>query len=164
LEDFCAEVGGFARIAEINKRPGNLNALIQVICERLEPSLAEKGITLSVNLDRDLPTVQFDPRQLHQVILNIAKNGVEAMSAGGSLTVTSGQQQDRVFVEITDTGEGIPAEILDKVFQPFFSTKLKGSGLGLAISQKIIEAHQGEISIESHPPQGTRVRLLLKPE
>jgi PAS domain S-box-containing protein len=163
LEDFCAEVGGFARIAEIDKHPGNLNALIQEICERLEPSLSEKGITLSVNLDRELPTVQFDPSQLRQVILNIAKNGVEAMSAGGSLTVTSGKQQDRVFVEITDTGEGIPAEILDKVFQPFFSTKLKGSGLGLAISQKIIEAHQGQISIESHPPQGTRVTLLLKP-
>ena len=101
---------------------------------------------------------------LRQVILNIAKNGIEAMPEGGTLSMVSGRQAGRVFVQITDTGEGIPPEVLEKIFQPFFSTKAKGSGLGLAISQKIIEAHQGEITIESEPGQGSRVTLFLNIE
>jgi PAS domain S-box-containing protein len=164
LEDFCAEVGSFAKVSEPQMRPGDLNALVEEICQRLEPSLQERGIKLLVNLDSNLPEVKFDPVYLRQVMVNVAKNGVEAMAAGGTLTVRSGRQQHHVFVEITDTGEGIPSEILDKIFQPFFSTKSKGSGLGLAISQKIMEAHQGEIHIENHPPHGTRVTLLLRAE
>ncbi len=164
LENFCAEVGSFAKLSKPQLRPENLNALVEEVCQRLEPSLQEKGIKLLVNLDSDLPAVKFDPASLRQVIVNVAKNGTEAMAAGGTLTISSGRQQNRVFVEICDTGEGIPPEISDKIFQPFFSTKSKGSGLGLAISQKIMEAHQGEIRIESNLPQGTRVTLLLKLE
>jgi PAS domain S-box-containing protein len=161
LENFCAEVGSFAKLSEPQRRPGNLNALVEEVCQRLEPSLQERGIKLLVKLDPDLPLVNFDPVYLRQVMVNVAKNGAEAMAAGGTLTMSSGRQQDRVFVEITDTGEGIPSELLDKIFHPFFSTKSKGSGLGLAISQKIMEAHQGEITIDSHPDQGTRVTLFL---
>jgi len=112
----------------------------------------------------DLPEMQFDPGHIRQVLLNIAKNGIEAMDVGGTLTITTGRQAGRVFVEIRDTGSGIPQEILEKIFQPFFSSKPKGSGLGLAISQKIIEAHQGEIIIESEPQKGTRVILSLAAE
>jgi two-component system sensor histidine kinase HydH len=101
---------------------------------------------------------------MRQVLLNVAKNGIEAMDTGGTLTVATGRQADRVFVQIGDTGKGIPPEIQEKIFQPFFSTKPKGSGLGLAISQKIIEAHQGEITIESEPRKGTRVTIFLRAE
>ena len=94
-----------------------------------------------------------------QVILNIAKNGIEAMAEGGTLSILSGRQAGRVFVQISDTGEGIPRRAWRRFFQPFFSTKAKGGGLGLAISQKIIEAHQGKITIESEPGKGTRVTL-----
>ena len=93
---------------------------------------------------QNLPQVWFDPVHLRQVILNIAKNGIEAMPDGGTLTIASGREAARVFFQISDTGEGIPPEVMEKIFQPFFSTKSKGSGLGLAISQKIMEAHQGE--------------------
>jgi two-component system sensor histidine kinase HydH len=96
--------------------------------------------------------------------LNIAKNGIEAMEAGGTLTITTGRQEGRVIVQICDTGTGIPPEMQGKIFQPFFSSKPKGSGLGLAISQKIIEAHQGEITIESEPHKGTRVIIFLRAE
>jgi PAS domain S-box-containing protein len=162
LENFCAEVGSFAKLSEPQRRLGNLNALVEEVSQRLEPSLQERGIKLLVKLDSSLPPVKFDPVYLRQVIVNVVKNGAEAMTAGGTLTLSSGRRQDRVFVEITDTGEGIPPELLDKIFHPFFSTKPKGSGLGLAISQKIMEAHQGEISIDSHPNQGTRVTLFLR--
>lgn len=161
LEDFLAEVGGYAKFSEPQKRLGNLNALIQETCQRLEPSLRESNIELAVAPDPNLPEIQFDPDHLRQVILNIAKNGIEAMAEGGTLTIATGQQAGRVFVQVCDTGKGISPEIREKIFQPFFSSKPKGTGLGLAISQKIVEAHQGEIAIESEPQKGTRVTIFL---
>ncbi len=86
------------------------------------------------------------------------------MVAGGTLTITTDRQADRVFLRISDTGSGISPEIQEKIFQPFFSSKPKGSGLGLAISQKIIQAHQGEIAIESEPQKGTQVTIFLQIE
>lgn len=164
LEGFLAEVGSYAKISEPQKSLGDLNALIRETCHRLEPTIEESQITLDLHLDQSLPPVQFDPVHLRQVILNIAKNGIEAMPQGGTLTVVSGREADRVFVEISDTGAGIPPEVREKIFQPFFSTKSKGSGLGLAISQKIMEAHQGSITLESEPSHGTRVTCYLQVE
>ena len=157
LEGFLEEVGGYAKFSEPQKRPGDLNALLKETCHRLEPIIQERGIILRLELDPDLPQVQFDPVHLRQVILNIAKNGIEAMPAGGTLTFDSGREGDRVLVRIRDSGEGIAPDIMDKIFQPFFSTKPKGSGLGLAISQTIVKAHQGEITVASQPHQGTGV-------
>jgi PAS domain S-box-containing protein len=164
LEDFLVEVGNYAKFSEPQRRPGNLNDLIRETCQRLEPSLRESRIELVLDLAPDLPEVPFDPGHLRQVVLNIAKNGIEAMDAGGTLTITTGLKRERVFAKFTDTGTGIPPEIREKIFQPFFSSKPKGSGLGLAISQKIMEAHQGEITIESEPQQGTQVTIFLKIE
>jgi two-component system NtrC family sensor kinase len=161
LEGFLAEVGGYAKISEPQKTLGDLNALLRETCQRLQPSIQERGLTLRLELEPDLPQVQFDPVHLRQVILNVAKNGIEAMNAGGTLTISSGRKAGQVFVKISDTGEGIPPEVMEKIFHPFFSTKPKGSGLGLAISQKIMEAHQGKITIESEPHHGTRVTCFL---
>jgi len=159
LEDFLAEVGSYAKLSEPRKQPGDLNALLQEVCDRLAPVLQESGITLSLALDPTLPRMPFDPVYLRQVFLNVAKNAVEAMPGGGDLTVTSGLQEGRILVQIADTGGGIPPENLDKIFQPFFSTKPKGTGLGLAISRKIVEAHQGEITLDSEVGRGTRVNI-----
>jgi PAS domain S-box-containing protein len=161
LEDFLVEVGSYAKFSEPQKQLGNLNALVQETCGRLEPSLQENHLALVLELDPHLPEIPFDPGHLRQVILNIAKNGIEAMGPGGTLTMATGRQAGRVFLRIQDTGPGIPPEIRAKIFQPFFSSKSKGSGLGLAISQKIIEAHQGEIVIESEPQKGTWVTIWL---
>lgn len=161
LEDFLVEVGSYGKFSEPQKRPGDLNALIKETCQRLEPSLRERNIQLVQALDPDLPEILFDPNHIRQVILNIAKNGIEAMDAGGILTITTGQQAGRVFLQIGDTGTGIPPEVKEKIFQPFFSSKPKGSGLGLAISQKIVEAHQGKIEIESELQKGTKVTIFL---
>ncbi len=161
LETFLVEVGGYAKLSEPNLQPGDLNELITDLCQRLEPSLQEGGIRLVMNLAPDLPRTAFDAVHLRQALLNIAKNAIEAMEKGGTLTIASRAGAEGVVVEIADTGEGIPADRLDKIFQPFFSTKAKGSGLGLAITQKIIEAHRGKIAIESEPGKGTRVLVSL---
>jgi PAS domain S-box-containing protein len=162
LEDFLAEVGSFAKLSEMKKEVVDLNNLIQELALKLDPSLQERNIKLSLSLDTKLPQVQFAPLHLSQVLLNIAKNSIEAMPEGGNLTFNTGCHNDRVFMQISDTGEGIPHDIIDKIFQPFYSTKPRGSGLGLAISKTIIEAHQGEIKIESEPDRGTCVTILLK--
>lgn len=162
LEDFLVEVGSYAKFSEPQKRSGDLNALVRETCFRLEPSLKENNIELVIKLDPNLPEILFDPGHLRQVILNVAKNGIEAMRAGDTLTLATGQLDGRVFLQISDTGEGISAEIREKIFQPFFSSKPKGSGLGLAICQKIMDAHQGEIEVESEPHKGTRVTLTFQ--
>jgi PAS domain S-box-containing protein len=164
LEEFLAEVGSFAKLSEPRKCSIDLNSLIREMCLNLEASLQENRIKLSLNLDPNLPQVQFDPLLLRQVLLNIAKNGIEAMPGGGTLTFTSSRSNDRVSVRIGDSGEGIPPDLIDKIFEPFYSTKPKGSGLGLAISQTIMKAHQGEIKVASQPQRGTEMTVVLKAE
>jgi signal transduction histidine kinase len=164
LEEFLAEVGSFAKLSEPRKCPIDLNSLIREMCLKLEASLQDHHIELTMHLDSNLPQIQFDPLLLRQVLLNIAKNGIEAMPGGGTLTFTSKRDNDRVLVRISDSGEGIPPDIMDKIFQPFYSTKPKGSGLGLAISQTIVKAHLGEISVESELHQGTGVTVFLQVE
>jgi PAS domain S-box-containing protein len=161
LETFLVEVGGYAKLSEPNLAPGDMNDLIRDLCQRLEPSLKEGGVQLVLDLAPNLPPAKFDPVHMRQALLNIAKNAIEAMEQGGTLTITSKPEAPGIHVEIGDTGEGIPPERLDKIFQPFYSTKAKGSGLGLAITQKIIEAHNGKITIESEPGKGTRVLISL---
>jgi len=161
LEDFLVEVGGYTKFSEPHKVPGDLNALIQETVHLLEPSLQEHHIQLNLDLDPGLGEIAFDTSHLRQVLLNLLKNAIEAMEGGGSLSVVSRSRNGDVEVEVSDTGPGIPPEDMEKLFQPFFTTKPKGSGLGLAICQRIMQAHQGEISISSAPGQGTRVRLCL---
>ncbi len=162
LEDFLVEVGGYAKISEPHLQTGDFNALIQELGQRLQPSLQEGGVQLVMDLDPNLPAIEFDPAHMRQAVLNVAKNGIEAMAGGGTLTISPRRRGVEIVVELADTGVGIPAEVLDKIFQPFFSTKDKGSGLGLAITQKIIEAHRGKIAIQSQPGKGTRVILTLR--
>ncbi len=164
LEEFLAEVGSFAKLSEPRKCSIDLNSLIREMSLKLEASLPDNRIRLALHLDSNLPQIQFDPLLLRQVLLNIAKNGIEAMPAGGTLTFASGRENDRVLVRISDSGEGIPPDIMDKIFQPFYSTKPKGSGLGLAISQTIVKAHQGEMKVESELHRGTDVTVFLQAE
>jgi two-component system, NtrC family, sensor histidine kinase HydH len=162
LEEFLVEVGRYAKFSEPRLSAGDLNALIQDICRLLEPILAEKSITLKLDLDPTLPPFPFDREHIRQVLLNLLKNGIEALERPGTLVVASRTGPEKILLQVTDTGPGIPPEILAKIFQPFISTKPRGSGLGLAISQQIMAAHQGEISIASEPDKGTQVTLVFR--
>jgi signal transduction histidine kinase len=159
LEGFLVEVGRYAKFSEPRLSVGNLNALIQDTCYFFKPILEEKGISLQLDLDPALPSFPFDQDHIRQVILNLLKNGFEAMVQPGTLSVVSRTSPGNILVHISDTGPGIPPDILAKIFQPFFSTKPRGSGLGLAISQQIMAAHQGEIHIASELGKGTKVSL-----
>jgi len=119
-------------------------------------------------LDDHLPEIIADPQQLQQVFFNILLNSVDAISEGGKITVTTKYDEkiEAVAVDLRDTGKGIPAELMEKIFQPFFTTKGKGTGLGLAISKRIIEEHGGSIGVANQVSGGVAftITLPLKPQ
>jgi two-component system, sporulation sensor kinase D len=98
---------------------------------------------------------------IKQVVLNLTKNAVESMEPGGILTITTSKLMDQCKIVITDTGSGIPEELLDKIFQPFFTMKKSGTGLGLVICQRILKMYNGTIHIKSKVNKGTNVEILL---
>jgi two-component system sensor histidine kinase AtoS len=119
--------------------------------------LLKQGITLVRELDAGLPDTMADPMQVKQVFLNLILNAVEAMQNGGTLRVTTRYEEEThsITIEIADTGKGIGADSMDKIFQPFFTTKPRGTGLGLSISRRLIEEHGGTITVQSVPDRGT---------
>jgi two-component system cell cycle sensor histidine kinase/response regulator CckA len=116
----------------------------------------EAGIKILKELDAGLPKTQADAQQMQQVFMNLLLNARDAMKGGGTLTARSyyDAQEDTIHVDISDTGEGVDEKLLDKIFQPFVTTKSKGTGLGLAISKRIIEQHGGKISAGNKPGGG----------
>jgi two-component system, sporulation sensor kinase E len=140
---------------------GALNEVVRETMELLRPEIENRGQTLIQKLGRQLPDVPIDPVQIKQVLVNLMKNAMQAMTRGGQLTVQTGAGREAVWVSISDTGVGIPEEQLNRIFEPFFTTKKKGSGLGLMIVQRIIRAHGGRIDLESKEGQGTTFRVWL---
>ncbi len=122
-----------------------------------------QGIVIAENLADTLPTVDGDDHQIEQVMLNLAINACEAMPDGGTLLITSEAADGKVLVKFTDTGCGIKPEFLDKIFEPFFSTKPvgKGTGLGLSVSYGIVEEHGGTLEVESEEGKGSTFTVIL---
>jgi len=127
----------------------------------LRPELVNRGLTVTTKLARRLAAAPIDTMQLQQVLVNLIKNAMQAMTKGGTLTLQTGENDDGVWVSVADTGGGIPQEQINRIFEPFYTTKKKGSGLGLMIVQRIVRAHNGRIELESHVGRGTTFRLWL---
>jgi signal transduction histidine kinase len=142
-------------------RPAALNEVVQKTLALLEPELENRGLVVKSRLARQLPLTPIDPTQVQQVLVNLIKNAMQAMTKGGTLTLQTGEGSDGVWVSVTDTGGGIPEEQLNRIFEPFFTTKKKGSGLGLMIVQRIVRAHDGRIELESQVGRGTTFRIWL---
>lgn len=137
----------------------NLIDPLEESIEFLGPELEGAGIKVDVELASSVPLIQGDRDQIKQVFFNIIKNARQAMDAGGSIKICAFSDDEFVYVQIGDTGEGIPREDLRKVFQPYFSTKRDGHGLGMMIVERIMRDHDGQIGIDSRPSVGTLVTL-----
>jgi two-component system, sporulation sensor kinase E len=139
--------------------PTILNDVIRETVDLLRPEVENRGITISERLSRQLAAAPLDRAQIKQVLVNLIKNAIQAMTKGGALTVETGQTGEAVWLAVRDTGGGIPQDQLNRIFEPFFTTKKKGSGLGLMIVQRIVRDHGGRIELESRVNEGTTFRV-----
>ena len=142
-------------------RPASLNDVVRETLDLLRPEIDNRGLRVEENLAQKLPRAPIDPAQIKQVLVNLCKNAIQAMSRGGVLTLCTEPREDGVCLIVSDTGGGIPADLLNRIFEPFYTTKKKGSGLGLMIVQRIVRDHGGRIQLESNVGQGTIFRIWL---
>lgn len=142
-------------------QPASLNQVIQETLALLQPEIDNRGLNVKCRLAHELPIAPIDPAQIQQVLVNLVKNAMQAMTKGGILTLQTGEGSDGVWVSVADTGGGIPQEQLNRIFEPFYTTKKKGTGLGLMIVQRIVRAHGGRIELESQVGRGTSFRIWL---
>jgi two-component system NtrC family sensor kinase len=153
----------FARQSAPSKELLDMNRVVQDTV-KLVRKQAERGkVVIDERLDGGLPPVLGDRNQLAQVFVNLALNAIEAMPAGGLLTVSTGARDGRVVIVFSDTGCGIKAEDLDRVFDPFFTTKPpgEGTGLGLSVSYGTVEQHGGDLTVQSREGEGTTMTVVL---
>ena len=143
------------RPINIDLEDHDLNALLQEIMRFLQYELQEADIELVENYQRDIPHILLDEKFMKQALLNIVKNAINAMPDGGRITIMTCCQGDTVQLNISDTGIGMSAELMKKVFDPYFTTKEFGSGIGLTIVYKIIKEHRGDISVSSQEGKGS---------
>ena len=137
----------------------NLNSVVEKTLMFASQHRSGRNVEKKLALDEALPPVYVDPKQIQQVFLNLILNALQAMQEGGVLTVETSllKEQEKKYarVSIADTGPGIPAQILSKIFTPFFTTKAQGTGLGLAICHKLVKQHGGELNVVSEDGVGT---------
>jgi len=161
LDYILTQFLGAIRPAPLSVKIASLNDVVEKTLELLRPEVENRGITMKTKLLRSLTATPIDATQLQQVLVNLVKNAAQAMTTGGTLTLQTGENSDDIWVSVTDTGGGIPQEQINRIFEPFYTTKKKGSGLGLMIVQRIVRAHNGRIELESNVGTGTTFRVWL---
>lgn len=139
----------------------SINRLIEKTVSLLSQQVNGKPITISTDLTGEEITLCGDKKQIQQLLWNLMLNGLQAIETSGNLTVSLSREDSLVRIDISDSGKGIPPELHDRIFKPFFTSKYKGTGLGMTISKRIVEQHHGSISVSSQAGKGTMVTIVL---
>ena len=142
-------------------RPESVNSIVKEAIRFFAPEIKDRDIVVEQELRSDLPLLELDRDQMKQAFYNVIKNSFEAMKARGILRIRTDMDESHVLVRFTDTGGGISAENLSRVFEPYFTTKTSGTGLGLLIVRRIVREHGGELSIESSEGKGLTLTIRL---
>jgi two-component system NtrC family sensor kinase len=165
MTDIITRLLDLTRPVPAEPRAVDLPALVGDTVELMRPGLARAGVHLDVHAEPGLPGVRGQPEQLQQVVLNLLTNAIDAMPAGGRITIAARPAPGRagVTLSIADSGSGIAADLRERIFEPFFSTKGpgRGTGLGLFISAAIVREHGGRIEVDSVEGQGSTFRIWL---
>ncbi|HXZ36479.1 MAG TPA: ATP-binding protein [Thermodesulfobacteriota bacterium] len=178
LDKTITDLLSYSRISPPALSPVNLHEVIEAALFSVKEEAHIAGVRVEKLFDLTLPLLPLDSRQMEGVFLNLFLNALQAMPQGGVLTVQTkrresghprqenppgspGSEEGWVEVTVTDTGEGIPPEVLGEVFRPFFTTKAKGTGLGLSLVQRVVEQHHGQVFVQSGTGVGTTFYLLL---
>jgi signal transduction histidine kinase/NAD-dependent dihydropyrimidine dehydrogenase PreA subunit len=160
-KDIVQGLLSFARETKLRPGPTNINEILEDVLGLIVNQSLFHNIRIRRSFFENLSTIFADATQLKQVFLNIMLNAAQAMEGKGTLTISTTQERKKIKIKIQDTGPGIPPEVMDKLFSPFFTTKEKGTGLGLAISYGIIERHSGKIDIETRLGKGSTFIVTL---
>lgn len=150
-----------ARPPVLKPEPVRLGDLLEEVVGLIEPEARQTGVRIEQRIPADLPPLLADRDRLKQVVLNLARNALEAMPEGGTFRVEAGRAPHALTLRVADSGPGIPPETKDRIFEPYYTTKVKGLGLGLPIARQIVEAHGGTITVEPVAGGGTCFLLTL---
>lgn len=153
------ELRAFSGLSSLTLQPTDVHAVVSEVLKTQALYYAARNICVVQRFPADLPPLMADPTKLTQVVLNLCNNAAEAMPHGGFLTVGGKVANEQVWLEVQDTGDGIPQGV--NIFEPFATTKAGGTGLGLAIVRQLITAHGGTITYTSEPGQGTTFIIML---
>jgi two-component system nitrogen regulation sensor histidine kinase NtrY len=164
LKGIIGRFSDFARMPRPELRAVDANEVVRTVVRLFEAQFSAVGrppITPELHLEANLPVIQADPLLLHRAIENLVLNAMDAMPSGGVLALATSSGEGSVIIEIADTGSGLTPEECERLFTPYYTTKLHGTGLGLAVVQSVISDHGGTISVESESGVGTTFRIVL---
>ena len=151
----------FASLRRLNKRPADVNGVLKEIVRLIAPQAEQQRVEVELACSETaLPRVPLDAEKFTQAILNLVINALEAMPGGGKLTIAASAPDGELLVEVADTGAGIPVELHQDLFKPYFSTKERGTGMGLAITEKLVGQHEGRIDFRTDH-QGTTFHIAI---
>jgi len=151
----------YARPRPLQRSLVNVAALVEETSGLARVYAKQQGVTLNMQVDDDLPGLMGDGDLLHQAVVNVLLNGIQATPPAGTVSLTAQTEHTSVLLTVCDTGQGIAPDILPHIFDPFFTTRDDGTGLGLSIVQQIVHDHGGTVEMQSTPGQGAQVRLRL---
>jgi len=161
LDAIVEEFLSLARPLSLAPVPVSPQPLLAEVAALVEAEAGARGVRLVLEAPSGLPTTRLDRDRVKQVLLNLVKNGLEAMPAGGTLTLGGSASATTLTLTVADTGAGVPPDVLPRIFEPYVTTKAKGTGLGLAIARRIVEAHGGGLAAASPPGAGSRFTVTL---
>jgi PAS domain S-box-containing protein len=163
LENILSNVMDFTRPAKPELVPCYAPDFLKKIVREVSGELGGKRVSVDTEIVEDVPTCHLDAEKIKQVIINLLRNACDAMPDGGAVRISLQKQaeEEKIRISVTDTGQGMTAKVIKKIFSPFFTTKPDGTGLGLALSRKIVEDHGGKLLVESELGQGSTFTLLL---
>ena len=153
----------YSREKKLDLAEGNINELIKSVVFFLKNQKCKAKISFKSELDKTIPNILFDKNQLEDVLLNLAINASQSIETEGEVLFVSKflSKENKIRITVSDSGKGIPEEIIEKIFHPFFTTRNSGTGLGLAIAKDIIEKHNGQIYCENNTMQGASFHIIL---
>lgn len=161
LDSIVQQFLGAIRPARLNTQLESLNLLVQESVAFLGPEIEDRNILVEQELRNDLPLLELDRTQIKQALYNVIKNAFQAMKSGGILRIRTDLEDHFVAITVVDTGGGISAEDMSKIFEPYFTTKSNGSGLGLLIVRRIVHEHGGEMDLASDEGHGLTLTIRL---
>lgn len=161
IEEFLSVFISLARSKAIKKTPQDLNCILAQLYPAIQAYAAWFDMVTELLLSDKLSILDVDAEEIKELVIHLVRNAIEAMLPHGRLSIGTMQEYDKVVLYVRDEGSGIPQGLLERIFDPFYTTKTNSTGLGLAIGRSIVDRHQGRIEIDTQVGVGTTVRILL---